>query len=736
MISAGGNIHSQTGSGLGYLQILEANHVIQHWGDETHWLAVTRTVQRSSLFPLSACSCLAFLNSFYRLPALLRKIETGMKAEEIADRARNLGIKLQSAQMGWLMPSHYLLGREWLLSMGMLRPQDAAEDIVYLLDFWRRFQLAWRRNDARLSSREYGHRAQILPDRTLEVFAADLHPCRPGDALHQAAHGFMAAASQYCFVAACESRINVHNSGPYRINVHNSGPYRIDDTQEMLVRDFMDLGEGGLPWLDNVAADVPYNNLTVTLAARGCHFDIVDDWGSFESTPEFTFDMMTGIGLYTSDPLSDGFTPVGMASAEELTAVFHNLTERLKQAMTRLWIRLAGWSRDQLLDAGALIYNSAMRNLAHIAGVFEAEDWFAIDPRAERFRPLLNDEFAEGLLGELAGLISMPSQQASPFVMMQHANRPARMFTPLPCSLVEDRDYAASVGELRQGTSHLPPKTDRYLTTQGVLSLAEYNAAARRHKPAASSANFRYLCETWVAYHRDTPLADELYRHEQRHSRTLRDRGSRHALDPRKTSMNSMYSVLHSLALKPHACLADIAVLSGILPEPTARLLQTAQEQGRVVEIDGRYMLSPLARLALETHYATEYADVRANHVFLSHYDAFEQINVQLKALITDWQTVDVGGQRIANDHQDEQHDFAVIDRLCGLHDRVDGILAHLAQGVPRLENYRTRLRAALAEVEAGSVKWVSEPGIDSYHTVWFQLHEDLLRIVGRQRAE
>jgi hypothetical protein len=719
-------INVLAGTDLTYLQVLEANNAIQAWGDETHWLCVTRTVQRSSLFPLSACSMLATLNAFYRHPALLRKIETKMKAEEIADRARNLGIKLQSAHMGWLLPGHYLVGREWLLSMGMLRPQDAAQDTVYLLDFWRRFQLAWRRNDNRLSSREYGHRAQVLPDRTLEVFAADLHPCKPGDALHEAAHSFMATASQYCFVAACESRINLHNSGPYRL----------DDTHEMLVRDFMDLGEGGLPWLDGVAADVPYNNLTVTLATQGCHFNIVDDWGSFESTPEFTSDMITGIGLYTSDPLSDGFIPVGMASTDELTAVFNDLTDRLKQAMNSLWMRVAGWSRDQLLDAGALIYTSAMRNLAHIAGVFDADDWFAIDPRAERFRPLLNDEFAEGALGEIAGLISLPSQQASPFVMMQHGNRPARMYTPLPCSLVADHDYAPSTGELRQGTSHLAPKEDRYLTSRGKLTVAEYNAAARAHEPAASSARFRYLCETWVTYHRHTPLADELYRHEQRRSRQLLDRGANHTPDSRKASMDSMYAVLHSLALKPHALPADIAALSGVTLDAALGLLKTAQDNGRVIEIDGKFILSPLARIALDANYANEYADARADTAFIAHYEAFERINVQLKALITDWQTIEFGGQRITNDHQDKKYDFAVIDRLGSLHDRVDGTLARLAHAVPRLETYRARLADALEKVEGGAVKWMSDASIDSYHTVWFQLHEDLLRIVGRQRIE
>ncbi|WP_175734478.1 hypothetical protein [Burkholderia ambifaria] len=718
--------HVNVGSDLTYLQILEANHAIQQWGDETHWLAVTRTVQRSSLFPLSACSLFALLNAFYKMPALLRTIETSMRAEDIADRARNLGIKLQSAQMGWLLPTHYLLGREWLLSMGMLRPQDAAQDVVYLLDFWRRFQLAWRRNDSRLSSREYGHRSQILPDRTLEVFAADLYPCRPGDALHDAAHNFMATASQYCFVAACESRINLHNSGPYRI----------DDAQQMLVRDFMDLGEGGLPWLDGVAANMPYNNLTVTLATRGCHFDIVDDWGSFESTPEFTSDMITGVGLYTSDPLSDGFIPVGMASADELTSIFRDLTNRLRDAMTKLWTRIAGWSRDQLLDAGALVYNSAMRNLAHIAGVFESDDWFTIDPRAERFRPLLNDEFAECVLGELVGAMSMPSQQASPFVMMQHADRPARMMTPLPCSVVENRDFAASTGELRRGTSHLAAKTDRYLTTRGVLSVADYNAAARTHEPAASSARFRYLCETWVAYHRDTPQADALYRHERRHSRHLRERAATHSLDRRAALTNSLYSVLRCLALKPNALPADIEALSGLSAEQTLAVLNTATARGHAIEIDGRFVLSPLARIALDAHYANEYADARADETFVAHYEAFERINSRLKALITDWQTVELGGQRIANDHQDHEHDFALIDRLCGLHDRVDDILVRLAQAVPRIDNYRSRLQEALEKIDAGAIQWVSDANIDSYHTVWFQLHEDLLRIVGRQRTE
>ena len=513
--TAFGSRQSASASLPTYAQLLEANHLIQSCGDETYWLCVTRTVQGSKLFPVSAYIMFSYLNAFYRYPELLRKIEREMPAEEIADRSRNMGTKLQNSHMGWCLPCFYLLGREWLLSMGFIRPQDALHDVLYVMDFWKRFQLAWHRNDGHLTNRDYGHRAQILPDRRLEVFKADLHTCEPGDALQTAATTFMATASQYGFLISCESRISLTNSGPYRL----------DDRHELLIRDFMDLAESSVPWLDGIACDVPYNNLTVAMSVRDCHFFLVDDWGSFESRPDFTADKLAGIGLYTSDPLSDGFIPVGMGSRDELVATLQSLNETLKEATQRLWKRMAGWSREQLLDAGALMYFAAIKELAHVAGVFEVSDWLEIDPRAERFRPLLNDEFGNSVLGELVGSVSLPSQQLSPFSMMQHSNRPARLFTPLPYSVLCNEEFVSGVGPIQRGGSNLAPKIDRYRTSQGTLSLKEYNERARAHVPALCSDEYRFLCETWVKYHPDDPRCRRLYELEQRHSRTLRGIG-------------------------------------------------------------------------------------------------------------------------------------------------------------------------------------------------------------------
>lgn len=511
------NTTAHAAGGITYRQLLETNNLIQHLSDESLYLCLTRTVQESKLYPVSAYMLLSYLNAFYRYPELLRKVEQSVSAEELADRVRLVGVKAQAVHVGWCMPAFYLLGREMLIAMGMIRPQDAVEDVIYVMDFWKRYQLSWHRNNGHRTAAEAHHRTQILPDRTLEVFRGDMFACEPGDALQEAAHTFMAVASQYGFLASCESRISLSNSGPYRL----------DDRHEMIVRDFMDLSECSLPWLDGVAADVPYNNFTVAIAVRDCHFHLMDDWSSFESEPAFTPERLAGVGLYVSDPLSDGFLPLGMGSREELTAKFNELTGILKDATNKLWTRMADWTREQLMDAGALVYFSIVKEFAHIAGVYEVDDWMQIDPRAERFRTLLNDEFANVFMGELLGHLSLPAQQRSPFVMTYLADRNAAMLSPIPYSILRDHDHTETCGPIQQGACRLDAKVDRYRTTRGILNLAEYNEACRQFVPEEHQEDYRYLCETWVKYHGETELAQDLYKLAQRHSRTLVGRGTK-----------------------------------------------------------------------------------------------------------------------------------------------------------------------------------------------------------------
>lgn len=200
--------------------------------------------------------------------------------------------------------------------------------------------------------------------------------------------------------------------------------------------------------------------------------------------------------------------------------------------------------------------------------------------------------------------------------------------------------------------------------------------------------------------------------------------------------MQEMHLVLHGLAIKKHATPEEVGRLVGVPVERVRQLLADAVSRGKVAEAQGRYLLSPLARMALDGDYSKFYGALRSNADFVTAYEGFERINVELKQLITDWQTLDVAGQRVPNDHSDKAHDARVIDRLGDLHEHADALFARLAAGLPRLQIYRDHLLEALEKAEDGDIQWVSDARIDSYHTVWFELHEELLRLMGRQRQE
>ena len=52
-----------------------------------------------------------------------------------------------------------------------------------------------------------------------------------------------------------------------------------------------------------------------------------------------------------------------------------------------------------------------------------------------------------------------------------------------------------------------------------------------------------------------------------------------------------------------------------------------------------------------------------------------------------------------------------------------------------RLGPYPARLGNAIEQLQAGDTAYIARPTVDSYHQVWFELHEDLLVTLGRERA-
>lgn len=90
----------------------------------------------------------------------------------------------------------------------------------------------------------------------------------------------------------------------------------------------------------------------------------------------------------------------------------------------------------------------------------------------------------------------------------------------------------------------------------------------------------------------------------------------------------------------------------------------------------------------------------------------------------------------VPNTHDDAEYDAAVLARLDGVHARAAPIVEAAAAQLPRLNAYATKLAAALDKIKAGETSWLARPLVDSYHTVWFELHEELIVAVGLTREE
>lgn len=113
-------------------------------------------------------------------------------------------------------------------------------------------------------------------------------------------------------------------------------------------------------------------------------------------------------------------------------------------------------------------------------------------------------------------------------------------------------------------------------------------------------------------------------------------------------------------------------------------------------------------------------------------YEQFVARNAELLRICHDWQ---VRSGNHPNDHADATYDWSVIDRLSIVDDRIGPVVRRLGRTQAPFDGYRPRLRAARTKVEDGEHDWFTSPRIDSYHTVWMELHEHLLVGLGLERG-
>jgi hypothetical protein len=198
------------------------------------------------------------------------------------------------------------------------------------------------------------------------------------------------------------------------------------------------------------------------------------------------------------------------------------------------------------------------------------------------------------------------------------------------------------------------------------------------------------------------------------------------------------FLVLHGLRLKGFADTASLAGRTGLELQATEDLLRSLAGDGLVRHHEKRqvpWSLSPEGRAEHGRLLAEELDASGARPVVDDAYERFRALNPELLQLFTDWQVRPDAPPPGLNDHRDEAYDRDVIERLAAAHAEVcpitDGVGAHLE----RFAGYTSRLGAALDKLRAGDHDWFTGPLVDSYHTVWFELHEDLMATLGLERA-
>ncbi|MEU7629732.1 hypothetical protein AB0C34_07055 [Nocardia sp. NPDC049220] len=196
--------------------------------------------------------------------------------------------------------------------------------------------------------------------------------------------------------------------------------------------------------------------------------------------------------------------------------------------------------------------------------------------------------------------------------------------------------------------------------------------------------------------------------------------------------MSDVLRILQAARLKGRPRESDLAAATGFADAEISAVLEALISAGELDRVGARLKLTTAGRSRLDTLLKAERATLD-QELLRRCYQDFEEANTEFKQLVTDWQLIE--GVR-PNDHNDAEYDARIVARLADLHVRFTPLLAQFIRLAPRLAEYPNRFASAVAEVESGDHTWFARPLIDSYHTVWFELHEELIGLTGLSRVQ
>ncbi|MEP7159204.1 MAG: PEP-utilizing enzyme, partial [Chloroflexota bacterium] len=197
---------------------------------------------------------------------------------------------------------------------------------------------------------------------------------------------------------------------------------------------------------------------------------------------------------------------------------------------------------------------------------------------------------------------------------------------------------------------------------------------------------------------------------------------------PSGTATNA--DALRLLLVKGYATPEQVADCLEVSVDEAKRLLDGLEMSADAEQAVGSYRLAEAGKERARTDLAAERARWPGADAAL---DAFIGFDRQVKDVVTSWQMR--YGQTV-NDHSDLAYDALVMTQLNKLHSDISAWLLRQATGFGRFASYGRRLERAMSAVADGDQRFIASPRVDSYHSVWFELHEELILLAGRTRTD
>jgi pyruvate,orthophosphate dikinase len=193
--------------------------------------------------------------------------------------------------------------------------------------------------------------------------------------------------------------------------------------------------------------------------------------------------------------------------------------------------------------------------------------------------------------------------------------------------------------------------------------------------------------------------------------------------------------VLKALLIKGVAAADQLSLNLGGDPETVRVAVDHLGADGLVVAVSGGHRLSAEGKLKALAAFDADRGLVGADRL-VELLGSFHGLDLRMKDTVTAWQLRAGGDEPVFNDHSDATYDNQVLERLAELHRDALAWMVPLSAALQRFGRYQVRLERSLSAARGGDQRYVASPRVDSYHSVWFELHEDLIRLVGRRRSD